>query len=65
MKRKGKHSVSPAQWLPIDSRIIPPLFSFGHVRGVARFFLLIEILLSLLVVMGTLILMALRIFGAS
>lgn len=51
--------------MPIDSRIIPLLFSFGHVRGVARFFLLIEILLSFLVVMGTLILMVLRIFGAS
>ncbi|MBI5620920.1 hypothetical protein HY949_04015 [Candidatus Gottesmanbacteria bacterium] len=65
MKRRHNNASHPVSWMPIDSRIIPLLFSFGHVRGVARFFLLIEILLSFLVVMGTLILMVLRIFGAS
>ena len=45
-------------WLPIDSRLFLPLFSFGHVRGFARFFLFIEILLSILVVLGTFLLFA-------
>ncbi|MEK7544160.1 MAG: hypothetical protein AAB557_04780 [Patescibacteria group bacterium] len=63
MKRTSRNSSHPIPWLPIDSRLIPPLFAFGHVRGIARGFLLIEILLSLLVVMGTLIIILLRIFG--
>lgn len=63
MKRKVKNFSHPVAWLPIDSRLIPSLFAFGHVRGIARVFLLIEILLSLLVVMGTLVITLLRIFG--
>lgn len=42
-------------WLPIDSRLIPPLFSFGHVHGAAKFFLTIEMILAVSVVLGTFI----------
>lgn len=63
MKRRRMASYNPIPWLPIDSRLIPSLFSFGHVHGVARVFLLIEMLLSLLVVMGTLGILLLKIFG--
>jgi len=40
-------------WLPIDSRLVPSIFSFGRVRGIARIFLLVEMLLAVLVVVGT------------
>lgn len=49
-KRSHQKAIS---WLPIDSRILPSLLSFGHVTGLARVFLQIEIILSLLVVIGT------------
>lgn len=62
MKRRGRVYPHPIPWLPIDSRLIAPLFSFGHVRGVARFFLEIEIVLSLLVVIGTLSMVIVRLF---
>lgn len=56
-RRRNKASREASiSWLPIDSRLISPLFSFGHVKGVARVFLEIEIVLSLLVVLGTMIL---------
>ncbi len=42
-------------WLPVDSRLFGSLLSFGHVHGVARIFLQLEILLSTLVVVGTII----------
>lgn len=41
----GKH-----KWLPIDSRLIPDIISFGDVKGVARIFLTVEIVLALLIV---------------
>jgi len=50
----------PIPWLPIDSRLILPFLSFGHVRGFARLFLQIEMLLAILVVVGALIVAALR-----
>ena len=40
----------PIPWLPIDSRF----FSLGHVRGVSRVFLIIEMILAVLIVLGTL-----------
>ncbi len=43
----------PIDWLPFDSRLLP-FFSFPHVRGIARIFLLIEMTLCVLVVAGTL-----------
>lgn len=60
MKRASRNSSHPAAWLPIDSRLIPPLFSFGHVRGVARLFLIIEIVLAVLVVLGTMIIVIIK-----
>ncbi|OGG09009.1 hypothetical protein A2154_04155 [Candidatus Gottesmanbacteria bacterium RBG_16_43_7] len=48
-------------WLPINSALIPDIFSFGRVRGIARFFLTIEMSLSVLVVAGTLLLMFMEI----
>ena len=42
----------PIPWLPVDSRLLGSLFSFGHVRGVARMFLEAEIVLSVGVVGG-------------
>ncbi len=42
----------PIPWLPIDSRLI----SFSRVRGVARIFLTVEMILAVLIVFGTLVL---------
>lgn len=52
----------PIRWLPIDSRFLTPIFSFGSVKGVARLFLEIEITLSVLIVLGTMILAVIKIF---
>lgn len=60
MKNK-RHFEKPIDWLPIDSRLIP-LLSFPHVKGVARIFLMIEIILSFCVVMGTLLVTLLTVF---
>lgn len=39
----------PIPWLPVDSRLI----SFGHVRGISRIFLIIEMVLAVFIVLGT------------
>jgi hypothetical protein len=63
MTKKGRGSkrasdtFTPIPWLPIDSRIIPFL-SFPHVRGIARVFLLVEMILCTFVVVGTVILVS-------
>ncbi len=44
----------PIQWLPVDSRLFGSIFSFGHVHGVARIFLTVEMVLAVLIVFGTL-----------
>ena len=59
MKRIKLHRNSSV--LPIDERLIPDIFSFSHVKGVARIFLITEITLSTLVVIGTLILVILNV----
>lgn len=51
----------PVSWLPVDSRLFLPLLSFSHVKGLARLFLEVEIVLSVLVVIGTLAVFAIRI----
>ncbi len=53
----------PISWLPVDSRLVSPLFSFGSVRGVARVFLTIEMTLALCIVAGTLAIVVLRLTG--
>jgi len=60
LKRKFTSS-REISWLPIDSRIIPSLFAFGHVRGIAKIFLIIEMLLAGFVVTGTMLLIVLSI----
>lgn len=52
MKRKNKKEQSLG-WLPIDSRLITPLLSFSHVKGVAKLFLVVEMILAFSVVVGT------------
>ncbi|MDO8451910.1 MAG: hypothetical protein Q7S76_03510 [bacterium] len=62
-KKRSRRIVSRSDqlsWLPIDSRLIVGLFSFRHVSGVARLFLIVEIVLALLVVIGTLLLLIVR-----
>lgn len=52
--RKNKRiSSSQFDWMPVDSRLFLPLFSFGKVQGIARWFLQLEILFAVLVVAGT------------
>lgn len=50
---KRRYADKPIDWLPIDSRLFP-FFSFPHVRGIARVFLLVEMSLCVLIVAGTL-----------
>jgi hypothetical protein len=52
--KKKKVNSKADLWLPIDSRLIPDIISFGHVKGLARVFMVIEIMLSCLIVIGTL-----------
>lgn len=59
--KKRKFSTA-AQW-PIDTRVLPDIFSFSHVKGVARMFLLTEISLSVCVVIGTGIMVIISLFG--
>ncbi len=58
-KRSSVKDVSTS-WLPIDSRLILPLFSFGHVHGVAKIFLMIEMTLAFGVVLGTFFMLVLH-----
>lgn len=64
MKRrmKQKHIDTEMSWLPVDSRLFLPLFSFGHVKGVAKVFLVIEMVLAAGVVTGTFIIMLTQLF---
>ncbi|MFC1626733.1 hypothetical protein ACFL1P_00850 [Patescibacteria group bacterium] len=70
MTKKKKHRESSSHyyeksipWLPIDSRLIPDVFSFERVGGISKVFLIIELLLSVLVVIGTIILLIFQFFG--
>lgn len=63
MKRSRRNTTRgsrPISWLPVDSRLVLPLVEFGHVKGLARWFLQIEIILSVLVVVGVLALFVLK-----
>ena len=44
----------PIPWLPVDSRLFGSFLSFGRVRGIARVFLTVEMVLAVLIVLGTL-----------
>jgi len=63
MGTKKNKPYNYASHLPIDARLIPDIFSFSHVRGLARLFLITEITISSLVVIGTLVLVVLRVLG--
>ena len=52
--------IGTTNWLPVDDRLIPHIFSFGSVKGIARVFLQVEIILSVGVVFGALILFILQ-----
>lgn len=61
MKRKRQNNTfTSVNWLPVDSRLILPIFSFSHVRGAAKLFLTVEMILALGVVIGTLAVMILH-----
>ncbi len=49
-------------WLPINERLIPPIFTFQRVSGLSRVFLEIELALSVFVVLGTLLIVLLKVF---
>ncbi|MBI4065142.1 hypothetical protein HY409_02135 [Candidatus Gottesmanbacteria bacterium] len=61
--KNKSHRETPALWLPIDSRLFTKFFSFGHVKGLSRVFLEVEIALSILVVFGTVLFLLLTLFG--
>ncbi len=61
-KHRTKISEQPVSWLPVDSRLVLPLFSFGHVHGMAKIFLTIEMILAVAVVVGSLAMTLLRLF---
>jgi len=58
-KKPIHHSFSD---VPIDIRVIPDVFSFSHVKGIARIFLITEMTLSTLIVIGTVALLVLNTF---
>jgi hypothetical protein len=59
MKKRARRSSRVSKkdiqinWLPIDNRLIPDVFSFSHVKGVARVFLMIEMILAIIIVFGS------------
>ena len=50
-------------WLPIDERILPNLFRFSHVHGIARIFLEFEIAAALVTVTITLVATVLKLIN--
>ncbi len=60
VKRRFHNHSEPIAWLPIDSRIIP-FISFTHVRGMARVFLIVEMVLSVAMLIGAFLLVLLSV----
>ena len=52
----------PVSWLPVDSRLFSPLFSFSHVHGVGKIFIAMEMVLAVGVVFGAAILVVIHFF---
>lgn len=50
-----RRTQKPVSWLPVDSRLFGSFLSFGHVHGIARIFLEMEIILSTIIVLGVVI----------
>lgn len=60
-RRSQKRNIpDDREWLPIDIGLVPNIVSFGRVTGAARVFLWLEIVLSILVVIGTSFLVLVR-----
>lgn len=58
-RRKNRQQV--ISWLPfVDGRILPDIISFHYVKGPLRLFLQMEIVLALLVVIGSCIVIVLK-----
>jgi len=58
MKKRPLHRRTQAKhinsWVPfLDTSIFPDIFTFGCVKGPSRFFLQIEMILALLIVIGS------------
>lgn len=51
------------RWLPVHSKFYTPFMKFGEVKGIERLFLEVEITLSLLIVLGSLILAVLKVLA--
>jgi hypothetical protein len=49
--------------MPVDSRLFGSFLSFGHVRGTARIFLEVEMILAVLIVFGTLAVFVIKLFS--
>lgn len=47
--------------MPVDSRLFGSFLSFGNVHGVARIFLEVEMILAVLIVLGTLVMSVLKV----
>lgn len=56
---KRRNTSTQPDWLPIDIRLLPPLFSFQKVTGIAKVFLIAEVILAVGVVLGTVLLLLL------
>lgn len=61
--RARKHHEEPVSWLPVDSRLFSPLFSFSHVHGVGKIFIAMEMVLAVGVVVGAAFLVMLHFFA--
>ncbi len=62
LMRKRASRSEPVGWFPVDSRIFAPFLSFSHVRGVARLFLIVEMALAVMMVIGSMTLTVLSFF---
>jgi len=59
IRRHHRSKEKPIAWLPVDSRLMYPLLAFRRVRGPAKLFLGLEMILATCVVVGTYILVIL------
>lgn len=55
MRKQNKkiRKKSDAFIFPFDTSLLPNIISFGHVKGIARIFLQVEIIMAIIIVIGT------------
>jgi hypothetical protein len=63
MSKRIRKTDKPIAWLPIDSRIFFPFFAPTHIHGIARVFLIVEMTLSVLMVVASIILVFIRVLS--